>query len=380
MSDNDVNSNSNNDQTHSTDTATAEQLKKNPMNIRDLSNPLDEYRGQVQDHIAVQRSTNRLVDGLGNENWDRTNDNINANSPHDTNDNNNNSIIYLSHKNAVGAFPGNHGIQCAPPGVQSQPTFAYPQHLLHVQPAGNNPGINQQAQMPLYPGPMFPVVTRIPTPLRPAAAQTRMGFPGTMQPPVTTTASRINPGTVTLQNSPTGPSHDTNLHETTTTTTEPNNSIYSSSPMALPPPLAPAGTFIQRPMVWLPPQQQPVGAPPPPPPNEEDESDEERKAQYPPLSHLYGMAQYNHISKNLKSLRDSKRAVQNRNAQKAFRLRKEKYMRLLEDKAMKYEQLYREHEALQREILNLRNRIYQLEQQLRAVTGNCNNVAPSAPP
>lgn len=69
--------------------------------------------------------------------------------------------------------------------------------------------------------------------------------------------------------------------------------------------------------------------------------------------------------KGTRRLRDSKRAVQNRNAQKAFRQRKEKYVRLLENKARKYDELLQENVMLRREINNLKNVIFQLDQRLQ---------------
>lgn len=69
--------------------------------------------------------------------------------------------------------------------------------------------------------------------------------------------------------------------------------------------------------------------------------------------------------KGTRRLRDSKRAVQNRNAQKAFRQRKEKYVRLLENKALKYDELMQENVMLHRENNELKNVIFQLDQRLQ---------------
>lgn len=69
--------------------------------------------------------------------------------------------------------------------------------------------------------------------------------------------------------------------------------------------------------------------------------------------------------KGSRRLRDSKRAVQNRNAQKAFRQRKEKYVKLLELKAREYDEVMQENMMLRKEIFNLKNIILQMEQQIQ---------------
>lgn len=69
--------------------------------------------------------------------------------------------------------------------------------------------------------------------------------------------------------------------------------------------------------------------------------------------------------KGSRRLRDSKRAVQNRNAQKAFRQRKEKYVKLLELKAREYDELMQENMMLRKEIFNLKNIILQMEQRIQ---------------
>ncbi|CCF59467.1 hypothetical protein KAFR_0H00580 [Kazachstania africana CBS 2517] len=71
--------------------------------------------------------------------------------------------------------------------------------------------------------------------------------------------------------------------------------------------------------------------------------------------------------KKVKTLRDSKRAVQNRNAQKAFRLRKERYIKLLENKSGKFDELCRENQMLRFEISNLKNLIWELENRLKSL-------------
>ena len=68
--------------------------------------------------------------------------------------------------------------------------------------------------------------------------------------------------------------------------------------------------------------------------------------------------------KGSKRLRDSKRAIQNRNAQKAFRQRKEKYVKLLESKARRYDEIMQENIILRKEIFNLKNIVFQMEQQI----------------
>ena len=73
---------------------------------------------------------------------------------------------------------------------------------------------------------------------------------------------------------------------------------------------------------------------------------------------------------NSKSVRNSKRAVQNRNAQKAFRMRKERYIKLLESKSRKFDELMKEVQRLKLENLNLKNRIWELEGKLKAFTEN----------
>ena len=73
---------------------------------------------------------------------------------------------------------------------------------------------------------------------------------------------------------------------------------------------------------------------------------------------------------NSKSVRNSKRAVQNRNAQKAFRMRKERYIRLLESKSRKFDELMKEVQRLKLENMNLKNRIWELEGKLKAFTEN----------
>ena len=69
--------------------------------------------------------------------------------------------------------------------------------------------------------------------------------------------------------------------------------------------------------------------------------------------------------KGSRRLRDSKRAVQNRNAQKAFRQRKEKYVKLLELKAREYDEVMQENMMLRKEIFNLKNIILQMEQRIQ---------------
>ena len=77
--------------------------------------------------------------------------------------------------------------------------------------------------------------------------------------------------------------------------------------------------------------------------------------------------------KSCRKVRDSKRALQNRNAQKAFRQRKEKYVKLLELKARKYDEVMQENFTLKKEILNLKNVILQMEQQIRIYNGYYSN-------
>lgn len=56
------------------------------------------------------------------------------------------------------------------------------------------------------------------------------------------------------------------------------------------------------------------------------------------------------IGKSGKLLRDTKRAAQNRCAQKAFRLRREKYLKDLEEKAEKFDKLMEENERLKKTV------------------------------
>lgn len=71
-----------------------------------------------------------------------------------------------------------------------------------------------------------------------------------------------------------------------------------------------------------------------------------------------------------KALRNSKRAVQNRNAQKAFRLRKERYIKLLENKSRKFDELMKDVQRLKTENLSLKNRIWELEDKLKVLTAS----------
>jgi len=79
---------------------------------------------------------------------------------------------------------------------------------------------------------------------------------------------------------------------------------------------------------------------------------------------------------NSKALRNSKRAVQNRNAQKAFRMRKERYIRLLENKSRKFDELMKEVQRLKLENMNLKNRIWELEGKLKAYTQETETPVP----
>lgn len=71
-----------------------------------------------------------------------------------------------------------------------------------------------------------------------------------------------------------------------------------------------------------------------------------------------------------KALRNTKRAVQNRNAQKAFRLRKERYIKLLENKSRKFDELMKDVQRLKTENLSLKNRIWELEDKLKVLTAS----------
>lgn len=69
------------------------------------------------------------------------------------------------------------------------------------------------------------------------------------------------------------------------------------------------------------------------------------------------------IGKSGKLLRDTKRAAQNRYAQKAFRLRREKYIKDLEEKAKRYDEIIEENDRLKKMVELLeRQRKYHLEQ------------------
>lgn len=67
------------------------------------------------------------------------------------------------------------------------------------------------------------------------------------------------------------------------------------------------------------------------------------------------------IGKSGKSLRNTKRAAQNRNAQKAFRQRKERYIKDLEAKAKNFDQILIENKSLKLEIFELRKIIQSIQ-------------------
>ncbi|CCH63077.1 hypothetical protein TBLA_0J00790 [Henningerozyma blattae CBS 6284] len=69
------------------------------------------------------------------------------------------------------------------------------------------------------------------------------------------------------------------------------------------------------------------------------------------------IASTNLIGKSGKVLRNTKRAAQNRNAQKAFRLRREKYIKDLELKATKFDSLIIENNNLKKEIESLKQQL-----------------------
>lgn len=72
------------------------------------------------------------------------------------------------------------------------------------------------------------------------------------------------------------------------------------------------------------------------------------------------------IGKSGKPLRNTKRAAQNRNAQKAFRQRRERYIKDLEVKAKEFDRLDAQLAAVQQENESLKRYVLELEQRLSA--------------
>lgn len=69
----------------------------------------------------------------------------------------------------------------------------------------------------------------------------------------------------------------------------------------------------------------------------------------------------------------TKRAVQNRNAQRAFRQRREKYVKELEARVAEMLELHKKVEDLQRENRELRDYTMALQSELLKLTHNMNN-------
>ncbi|CCK68760.1 Cin5p KNAG_0B03190 [Huiozyma naganishii CBS 8797] len=65
------------------------------------------------------------------------------------------------------------------------------------------------------------------------------------------------------------------------------------------------------------------------------------------------------IGKSGKLVRDTKRAAQNRSAQKAFRLRREKYIKNLEQKSKIFDDIVRENQQLKEQLNSLTSRLQQ---------------------
>lgn len=95
-----------------------------------------------------------------------------------------------------------------------------------------------------------------------------------------------------------------------------------------------------------------------------------------PVNESFNMEEKNTLGLNKKKskrLRDSRRAIQNRNAQKAFRQRKEKYVKLLELKVREYDEVMQENIILRKELSNLKNIIFHMEQQIQMYNGQYMN-------
>lgn len=82
-----------------------------------------------------------------------------------------------------------------------------------------------------------------------------------------------------------------------------------------------------------------------------------RQTLQPPMATL--------ISSQQKNQKDTKRAMQNRKAQKAFRKRKEQYIKLLENEAKLIDEVLKKNEDLKSENEKLRDVLYQLIQKLK---------------
>lgn len=89
-----------------------------------------------------------------------------------------------------------------------------------------------------------------------------------------------------------------------------------------------------------------------------------------PMPDLSGIADSPPDDKRRQKLSTTKRAAQNRNAQKAFRLRREKYVKELESTASEVAQLHKTIEELRQENLQLRDYTLALQSRLIELSPN----------